>query len=69
MRQRTFYYSWCGKTETDHVCSHCETIVVDVAAGCQHCSQSAEKSAIRIAKLKGTQQRMELSEPTELPLF
>ena len=69
MRQRTFYYPWCDKTETDYVCEHCETIVLDVAAGCQQCRQSHEKAVQRIEKLKGQQQSIEMSEPGELALF
>ena len=69
MRQRTFYYTWCNRTETDVVCEHCETIVLDVSAGCQHCRQSHERTAHRIAQLKGRQQRREMSETGEFALF
>lgn len=69
MRQRTFHYSWCNKTETDYVCSHCETVIVDVEAGCQHCKAKAQATALRIEKLKGLQTSIEHSEPGELLLF
>lgn len=38
MRKRTFYYSWCDKTEIDWVCTHCETIVLD-GVTCQWCTR------------------------------
>jgi hypothetical protein len=38
-RKRTFYYSWCDRTEIDYVCRHCETVILDTAAGCQWCKR------------------------------
>lgn len=69
MRQRTFTYHWCGKTEVDYVCSHCETVIVDVDAGCQHCKAKAQATAMRIEKLKGLQTQIDMSDPGELQLF
>ena len=69
MRQRTFHYNWCGRTETDYVCEHCETIIMDALAGCQHCRQAADRTQARLLKLKGQQQSIEMSEPHELSLF
>ncbi|TSA51867.1 MAG: hypothetical protein D4R44_06910 [Actinobacteria bacterium] len=68
MRKRTFTYH-DGTSETDYVCERCETIVLDPPAGCQHCRETAQKAASRIAKLKGQQQVIEMSEPGELLLF
>jgi hypothetical protein len=68
MRQRTITY-WDGSSETDYVCEHCETIVLVPASGCQWCKQTAEKTAARLLKLKGSQQLIEMSETDELQLF
>jgi hypothetical protein len=49
MRKREFTYAWCGITEVDYVCERCETIVLDPAAGCQHCHDTNEKRQSRLA--------------------
>lgn len=49
MRKRIFEYAWCGLTETDYVCEQCETIVLDPEKGCQHCHETDEKKATRLA--------------------
>lgn len=51
LRKRVFTYQWCGRTETDYVCTHCETIVLDPAKGCQHCKETDDKAKARIAAL------------------
>lgn len=37
LRARTFTYAWCGVTETDYVCTRCDTIVLD-GVTCQQCA-------------------------------
>ena len=68
MRARTFQYNWCDKTETDYVCERCETIVLDLANGCQHCGMT-KTEAPTVGKIKGVQTSIELNRIGELELF
>ena len=56
-RQRTFTYAYCGRTEVDYVCRRCETIVLNLATGCQYCAaktaKQEEQFAVFLAAKKG----------------
>jgi len=46
LRERTFSFRWCGKSETDWVCMKCGTIAVD--GGCPHCASVERKKKERL---------------------
>ena len=48
LRERTFHFAWCSRTETDRVCTTCGAIVPGTA--CQHCARIKDKKSERLRR-------------------
>lgn len=48
LRERTFHFKWCNRTEVDYVCLTCGTIAVEGV--CQYCERAREKKRERLAR-------------------
>ena len=46
LRERTFHFNWCHRSETDYVCMQCGTIAVDGI--CRHCAEVHAKKQERL---------------------
>lgn len=48
LRDRSFHFAWCNRTETDHVCTVCGAIVPGET--CLHCQRAKEKRAASLRR-------------------
>ncbi|MDH5667840.1 MAG: hypothetical protein OEY86_07515 [Nitrospira sp.] len=48
IRIRATHFNWCNRTETDYICTVCESIVL--GASCLHCERRAQKKAESLRK-------------------
>lgn len=61
VRSRTFYFSWCGKTVTDYVCTSCNTIVQSLGV-CTYCEGRKEKATKRLEDFLAARVNADLDE-------